>query len=122
LNGVAVDTVQPLTSKYNYSLTGMYEDKVVSARVVYTWRSKAVLFGYSNNPIDGRYISAFGLLDASVNFKLPYNFSLSITASNLTNAAANRYVGEPGFETGIERQHFVNGRNFGATLRYSFGG
>jgi hypothetical protein len=56
------------------------------------------------------------------NFKLPYNFSLSITASNITNAAANRYVGEPGFETGIERQHFVNGRNFGATLRYSFGG
>lgn len=121
LNGVAVDTVQPLTSKYNYSLTGMYEDKVVSARVVYTWRSKAVLFGYANNPIDGRYIAAFGLLDASINFKLPNNFSLSITASNITNAAANRYVGEPGLETGIERQHFVNGRNFGATLRYSFG-
>lgn len=121
LNGVAVETAQPLTSKYNYSLTGLYEDKVVSARLVYTWRSRAVLFGYTNNPIDGRYITAFGLLDASINFKLPNNFSLSLTASNLTNAAANRYVGEPGFETGIERQHFVNGRNFGATLRYSFG-
>lgn len=121
LNGQSVDTMQPLTSKYSYSVTGLYEDSVVSARVVYTWRSKAVLFGVTPNPIDGRYIRPFGLLDASLNFKLPHDFSLSLTASNLTNQAADRFVGEPGLATGIERQHFINGRNFGATLRYSFG-
>lgn len=122
LNGQRVNTMQPLTSKYAYSVTGMYEDDVVSARVVYTWRSKAVLFGVAANPIDGRYIRSFGLLDASLNFKLPHNFSLSLSASNLLNQAADRFVGEPGLATGIERQHFVNGRNYGATLRYSFGG
>ncbi|MGF7149829.1 TonB-dependent receptor [Sphingomonas zeicaulis] len=121
LNGQRVDTMQPLTSKYAYSVAGLYEDDLVSARVVYTWRSKAVLFGVAANPMDGRYIRSFGLLDASLNFKLPHNFSLSLTASNLTNEAADRFIGEPGLETGIERQHFVNGRNFGATLRYSFG-
>ncbi|WP_313806583.1 TonB-dependent receptor [Sphingobium sp.] len=121
LNGQRTITMQPLTSKFAYSVAGLYEDKTISARVVYTWRSKAVLFGVANNPIDGRYIRSFGLLDASLNFKLPHNFSLSLTASNLTNQAADRFVGEPGLTTGIERQHFVNGRNFGATLRYSFG-
>lgn len=121
LNGQRVNTMQPLTSKIAYSLAGLYEDKTVSARLVYTWRSKAVLFGVAANPIDGRYIRSFGLLDASLSFKLPHDFSLSLTASNLTNQAADRFIGEPGLETGIERQHFVNGRNFGATLRYSFG-
>jgi iron complex outermembrane receptor protein len=121
LNGVAVDTPQPMTSKYAYSLTGMYEDDVISARIVYTWRSEAVLFGVSANPIDGRYIQAFGLLDASLNINLTDKFSLSLTAANLLNAAPNRYVGELGSETGIQRQHFVNGRNFGATLRFKFG-
>jgi len=121
LNNQRVTTMQPLTSKYSYSVTGMYEDDIISARLVYTWRSKAILFGLAANPIDGRYIRSFGLLDASVNFKLPHNFSLSINASNLTNQAADRFVGEPDLATGIERQHYMNGRNFGATLRYSFG-
>lgn len=121
LNGQRVTTMQPLTSKYSYSVAGLYENDAISARVVYTWRSKAVLFGVAANPIDGRYIRPFGLLDASLNFKLPHNFSVSFTASNLTNQAADRFVGEPGLATGIERQHFINGRNFGATLRYSFG-
>ncbi|WP_242123395.1 TonB-dependent receptor [Sphingobium sp. Sx8-8] len=121
LNGQRVNTMQPLTSKYAYSIAGLYEDDLISARLVYTWRSKAVLFGVTPNPIDGRYIGSFGLLDASLNFKLPHNFSLALTASNITNKGADRFIGEPGLATGIERQHFVNGRNFGATLRYSFG-
>lgn len=121
LNGQRVNTMQPLTSKYSYSVTGLYEDETISARLVYTWRSKAILFGLAANPIDGRYIRSFGLLDASINFNLAHNFSLAITASNLTNQAADRFVGEPDLATGIERQHFMNGRNFGATLRYNFG-
>ncbi|UIJ47192.1 TonB-dependent receptor [Sphingomonas cannabina] len=121
LNGQLTDTPQPFTSKYNWTASGLYEDSFLSARIVYTYRSKAILFGVAGNPIDGRYIDNFGLLDASVTFNLPANFSLSFSAENLTNAAANRYVGEPALATGIERQHFVNGRNFSVTLRYRFG-
>lgn len=121
LNGQRVKTQQPFTSKYNFTTSGFYEDDVFQARVVYTHRSSAILFGVTPNPIDGRYIGAFGLLDASLGVKINPALSLAITASNLTNAAANRYVGEPGYETGIERQQFVNGRVFGLTLRYSQG-
>ena len=122
LNGVRVITPQPLTSKYNYTLAGFFDNGTISARVVYTWRSPSVLFGISANPLDGRYIKAYGLLDASVTIKLPNNLSLALTAANITNNASDRYVGEPALATGIQRQHFVNGRNYGATLRYTFGG
>jgi TonB-dependent receptor len=121
LGGVLVNTQQPFVSKNSYSVAGLYENGGISARLVYTYRSAFILFGNSANPIDGRYIKGYGLLDASVNFKLPANFSLSLNASNLMNAAPNRYVGEPGISTNVERQHFDNGRNFSATLRYSFG-
>ena len=122
LNGIRTITPQPLTSKYNYSLQGFFDNGTISARVVYTWRSPSVLFGISANPIDGRYIKAYGLLDASVTVKLPVGLSLALSVANITNNAADRYVGEPALATRILRQHFVNGRNFGATLRYTFGG
>lgn len=120
-NGVLVNSVQPFTSKYSYTVAGMYEDSLLSARVVYTHRSSALFTSVALNPVDSRYAQGFGLLDASLNFNLPYNFQLSVTASNITNAAPNRFYGEPGYATGIERQHYRNGRVFGATLRYSFG-
>lgn len=121
-SGIVVNSVQPFTSKYNYSLTGMYEDDFMSARIVYTYRSRAQFTAIGLNPVDSRYIQAFGLLDASLNFNLPEGFQISLTASNLTNAAPNRFYGEPGYYTVVERQHYVNGRVFGAALRWKFGG
>ncbi|MET3666142.1 TonB-dependent receptor [Caulobacter sp. 1776] len=123
LAGVKVNARQPFQSDRNWSLAGLYENKRVSARVVYTYRSDFVLFGVAANPIDGRYVKGYGLLDASVNVNLRDDLSLSITASNLTNKAPNRYVGEPGgYETGVLRQYFMNGRIYGLSLRYKFGG
>lgn len=117
-----IDTQQPFVSKNSASVAGMYEAKGMSARVVYTWRSEQVLFGASANPIDGRYIESYGILDASFNYDLMENLTLSLTGSNLTNKGLNRYVGEPGaYATGIERQHYVNGRTFSIGLRYKFG-
>lgn len=114
---------QPMQSKHNYSLSGIYEDSKLSARVVYTWRSDAILFGAATNPIDGRYIKAYGVLDASLNYKINEQLTLSLNALNLTDSALNRNVGEPGgYETDVERQHFLNGRNYNISLRYKFGG
>ena len=122
IGGVKVVTPQPFTSKNSWSVAGLYENKLLSARVVYTYRSDFVLFGISNNPIDGRYVKGYGILDASVNFNLPHNFGLSLTASNILNQGSNRYVGEPGdYATPFERQHYMNGRIFGASLRYKLG-
>lgn len=124
LAGAKVKVRQPFQSDRNWSLAGLYENKLISARVVYTYRSDYVLFGVSANPIDGRYLKGYGLLDASVNVNLRKDLSLSITASNLTNKAPIRYVGEPGngYDTDILRQYFMNGRIYGLSLRYKFGG
>lgn len=115
---------QPFQSDDNYSIAGLYESGFMSARIVYTYRSDFVLFGVSANPIDGRYLKGYGLLDASVNFNLRQDLTLSLTASNITNKAPQRYVGEPdnGYDTDILRQSFANGRIYGVSLRYKFGG
>jgi TonB-dependent receptor len=120
-NPVIISTPQPFASKNAYSLSALYEDNKVSARLVYTWRSPSVLFGFSPNPIDGRYIDSYGILDGSFNYELSNNMALSLTASNITNKTLNRNVGGLGNETSLERQHFENGRFFGVALRYKFG-
>jgi len=116
-----IDAQQPFVSKNSASLAGLYEAKGMSARLVYTWRSEQVLFGVSANPIDGRYIESYGIVDASFNYDLMENLTLSLTGSNLTNQGLNRYVGEPGaYATNIERQHYVNGRSYSVGLRFKF--
>lgn len=122
-NGELVDTPMAFQSKYNWSASGMYEDDFMSARVVYTYRSDFVLFGVDAWPSWGRYVKGHGILDAAVNFNLPHNFTLSFTASNITNQAPHRYVGEPGgYASDFQNQHYINGRVFGVGLRYKFGG
>lgn len=123
LNGAKVNVRQPFQSDRSWSLAGMFENDRVSARLVYTYRSDFVLFGVAANPIDGRYVKGYGVLDASVNFNVREDLTLSLTASNLTNKAPNRFVGEPdgGYDTPILRQWFMNGRIYGLSLRYKFG-
>ncbi|CAN7435207.1 TonB-dependent receptor [Phenylobacterium sp. LjRoot225] len=124
LSGRRVVTRQPFQSNISWNVAGLYENDLVSARLVYTYRSDFVLFGTSANPIDGRYIKGYGLLDASVNFNLNKSLTLSLNASNLLNKAPNRYVGEPdnGYDSGILRQGYLNGRIYSVGLRYRFGG
>jgi TonB-dependent receptor len=117
-----VDSIQPFQSKNSYSISGMYEDAKWSGRLVYTWRSDSILFGASANPIDARGIAATGILDGSLNYNIDDNFTLSFNASNILDKALNRFVGEPGtYQTGIERQHYANGRTFSLAMRYKFG-
>jgi TonB-dependent receptor len=119
---VIVHTLQPFVSKNNYTLSALYEDNKLSGRLVYTWRSPSVLFGVDAFPIWSRYIKAYGLLDASISYKLADNLTLRFNAQNLTNQAGNRGVGVPGAtETQMEFQHFYNGRNYSLGLNYTFG-
>jgi TonB-dependent receptor len=117
-----VDSIQPFQSKNSYSISAMYEDTKLSGRLVYTWRSDSILFGASANPIDARGISATGILDGSINYNIDGNFTVSFNASNILDKALNRFIGEPGtYATGIERQHYANGRTFSLALRYKYG-
>jgi TonB-dependent receptor len=117
-----VDTMQPFVSKNNFSLTGMYEDSKLSARLAYTWRSPSVLFNVDPFPIWARYIKSYGLLDGSLSYQLSDELTVRFNAKNILNKAANRAIGEPGTnETPMEFQHFYNGRTFSLGLNYKFG-
>lgn len=122
LNGNVVDTPMPFQSDTNWSLSGLFENELMSARVVYTYRDDFVLFGIDPWPSWGRYVKGYGILDAAVNFNLPYNLTLSLNASNLTDQGPDRYSGEPnGYTSPFEVQHFINGRVFGIGIRHNFG-
>ncbi|SFU56592.1 TonB-dependent receptor [Pseudoduganella namucuonensis] len=116
-----VRMAQPFQSKHNYSVSGMYEDKKLSARLAYTWRSMSLFNDVAINPIDSRSIDAYGILDGSINYEIADNLTLSFNAKNITNKALHRYIGEPDYKTGIELQHYGNGRTFVLGLRYKFG-
>jgi iron complex outermembrane receptor protein len=118
-----VPGMMPFQSKNNVTLSGLYESAKLSARLVYTWRSPSVFSGVGFVPMDNRYIVAYGILDGAVNYEIAPNLTMSFNASNITNNVLNRNVGVPGeYQTGIERQHYGNGRTLGLALRYKFGG
>jgi TonB-dependent receptor len=116
-----ITTQQPFVSKNSVSLSGLYEDSKLSGRLVYTWRSSWLQGGVNANPIQSVYVKPYGLLDASINYAIDDRLTLSFNASNITNEAPSRFIGEAGtYETGRELQHFVNGRMFSIGARYKF--
>jgi len=116
-----VNTQQPFVSKNSYSLTGMYEDTKLSARLVYTWRSSQQQGAFATAPMGSTYIKPYGLLDASVNYAIDDHLTVSLSASNITDETLNRFIGETQtYETGQQLQHFANGRTFSLGLRYKF--
>jgi iron complex outermembrane receptor protein len=81
-------------SENSYSLTGMFENELVSARLAYTWRDEFLVSigpnGYSgtDNGITWRlpvFQDAYGQFDGSVFFNLNEQFALGLEANNLTN-------------------------------------
>lgn len=116
-----VNTQQPFVSKNSYSLSGMYEDKKLSGRLVYTWRSSWQQGGVAVAPMGSTYVKPYGLLDASINYAIDDHLTVSFNASNITDKAPSRFIGEAqSYETGQELQHFANGRMFSLGLRYKF--
>ncbi len=120
MSGEIVDQPMLFQSDNSWSLSGLYEDDFMSARLVYTYRS-AFTNGHDQWPVWGVYTKGYGILDASMNFNLTDNLSLTVNASNLMDEAPDRYAGvSRDYESDFLIQHFVNGRVFGAGLRYSF--
>lgn len=120
-DGKVVNVPQAFQSDDSYSIAGMYENEGLSARLVYTYRSDFILFGVAANPAFGRYVKGYGVLDGSINYDITENYAVTFTASNLTDSAPSRYVGEPGaVTTGFQNQYYLNGRNFSLGVRAKF--
>jgi len=116
-----VSMPQPFQAKHNFSVTAMYEDQKLSGRLAYTWRSMSLFNDVAPNPIDSRSIDAYGILDGSINYEIDKNLSLSFNVRNILDRGLHRYIGEPDYKTGVELQHYGNGRIFNIGLRYKFG-
>jgi iron complex outermembrane receptor protein len=77
------------TSKYTANVVGYYENTWLSARLAYTYRS-AYFVGLDRSSIENE--AGNGQLDASVNFTVTKNVTLSVDALNLTNSLLKYYA------------------------------
>jgi iron complex outermembrane recepter protein len=85
----------PGLSKHSYNLIGFYEDKLMSLRVAYIWRSK-FLQGQGSAAAGGSsYQAARGQLDASAQLNLTEHVRLTVDAVNLTKAIERQYLQVP---------------------------
>lgn len=87
----------PLTnlSKHSFNVSAIYEKGPLSARLAYNWRDKFLTGLFTNNVVVGLpvYRKAYGWLDASINYDVTQNVTLSLEGSNLTRSKTDTYYG-----------------------------
>jgi len=101
------------TSGQTYNLTGYWENKLLSVRLAYTYRSH-FLVGLDRSYAENE--AGQGSLDASVNFSITDNISLSVDALNLTDETLKYY----GDNTSQPRAFYDNGRQYYAGVHVRF--
>jgi iron complex outermembrane receptor protein len=100
-NGEPIDG----NSKHTYNLTAYFENKLLSARLAYTFRSK---FRSGIDRATPMWQDSFGTLDGSLIVNVTKNVALTADAQNLLNRKLYYFVGDPS----IPRAHYNNGRTF----------
>lgn len=100
-------------SKYTFNLQGYYENKFVSARLAYTYRS-AFLVGLDRSSAENQ--DATGTLDASIDFNVTSHIALTFDALNLTDDLLRYYAAN----RDQPRAVYDNGRQFYAGVRFKY--
>jgi TonB-dependent receptor len=97
----------PDVSAHAATATVFYSKFGIDARLSYSWRSKAVnggIGGSTFSPIDtstgnsktfGVFTAPYGQLDAQLGYNISDNFSISVSAQNLTAEAQHTYLQYP---------------------------
>jgi len=115
-------------SKYNYTVGGIFDKGGVSARLVYTFRSRYYdgdLTGSTNvrpydhsRPIDDAYLPTLltyvrpaGRLDFSVGYDITPAFHIDVGGTNILRTETKTYIGVP----------YLNGEVFGDETTYTIG-
>ncbi len=113
-NGSTADgTPMVGSSKNTYNVTGYFENKLLSVRLAYSYRSH-FLVGLDRSYAENE--DSIGSLDASLNVNLTNNVSVSVDALNLTDATL-KYYGET---TAQPRAFYDNGRQYYAGVHVKF--
>jgi iron complex outermembrane receptor protein len=108
-NGGAIDG----NSKNTYNVTGYFENKLLSARLAYTFRSK---FQSGIDRATPMWQDSYGQLDGSLIVHLTKYLDLTADAQNLLNHKLYYFVGNPS----IPRAYYNNGRTFWVGAKATF--
>ena len=100
-------------SKNTYNLTGYFENKLLSARLAYTFRSK---FQSGIDRATPMWQGDYGQLDGSLIVHLTKYLDLTADAQNLLNHKLYYFVGTPS----IPRAYYDNGRTFWVGAKATF--
>lgn len=100
-------------SKYTANVTGYYENKWLSARLAYNYRS-AFLVGLDRSSLE--YQDEIGTLDATLNVNITPNLALEFDARNLTDSLLKYYAANRDQPRAI----YDNGRQFYAGVRFKY--
>jgi len=117
----------PGVSKHAFTVNGFYEAHGFSARLSYSWRSKAIndsgagsTFSFPNqNGVQETYeifSAPYGQLDGQIGYDVNKYFGLTFSAQNITKAALHTYMQWPDEPF----TYFNSGRRlfFGAKFKY----
>lgn len=116
--GIIPGRTTPLAdlSKNSYNLVLMYDRSDYWARLAYNWRSRFLSSTYytdtSQEPI---YMNGYGMLDASIGFKLSPRVTLSLDGVNLLRRHKTSYY----LRSTIPDEAYLEDRRFTATLHVS---
>jgi iron complex outermembrane receptor protein len=80
------------TSKLTFNLVGYFEDRWISARLAYTYRSHYFV-GLDRSSAENQ--ANYGTLDGSLDFNITRNIALTLDALNITNARLKYYAANP---------------------------
>ncbi|HEY9024763.1 MAG TPA: TonB-dependent receptor, partial [Burkholderiaceae bacterium] len=100
------------SSRHTYNVQGWFENDLVSARLIYSYRSAFLTGIVSTLP---QYVDGSGDLSASLNLKLTRQLSVSFDAKNLTGQLARQYVLNRDMPAAI----YNNGKQYYLGLKYS---
>ena len=100
-------------SKNTYNLTGYFENKLLSARLAYTFRSK---FESGIDRATPMWQDDFGSLDGSIVVNVTKNVALTADAQNILDHKLYYFVGDPS----IPRAYYNNGRTIWVGAKVTF--
>jgi iron complex outermembrane receptor protein len=100
-------------SKQTYNITGYFENKLLTARLAYSFRSK---FRVGVDRTTPKWQADYGQLDGSVLFHVTPHIALSFDAQNILNHKLTYYVSDPSIPYAI----YNNGRTIYAGARVTF--
>jgi iron complex outermembrane receptor protein len=112
-DGTPGDTRLVGASKNVYNVSGYYENRFISARVSYNYRS-AFYSGLDRSTAFSQ--DSIGTLAASLAYLINQNFSINLDGQNLNNPTLKYYA----LNMDQPRAFYTNGRQYYLTLRAKF--